>query len=143
MLHGPLPLSPGWLLTLTHHAHAVWTSAPWSVAVLAAHDLDNTSQLAKLNAFALHHCAGNPFCVTSWMHLPANQVAFKRLVMWKVWVWMGWYVLPYPEFDILGGGAPLVAWSSPSVSWLASHFDPSCACSVDISSLVCSCFGCT
>ena len=48
-LNGPLPLSPGRFLTLAHHAHAVWTSAPWSAAVLAGRDLAGTSRLAELS----------------------------------------------------------------------------------------------
>ena len=91
---GPLPLSPGGFLTVACDAHAVWTAAPWSAAVLARWNLAGTSQLAELK---LASCQ----CVTGWMHLSPNQVAYRLLVTWKVWFWPDWSVLPYPEFVVL------------------------------------------
>ena len=100
-LHGPLPATPGPFLALDHHAHKVWTAAPWSAAVLAARDLDDNCRLAELKWFASCHIPSDPFRVTGWMHLSANQVAFKLLVTWKVYFWPRWSVLPYPAFGVL------------------------------------------
>ena len=66
---GPLPLSIGGFLTVARDAHAVWTAAPWSAAVLARRNLAGTSRLWELQLASRQ-------CVNGSMHLAPNQVAY-------------------------------------------------------------------
>ena len=91
---GPLPQSSGGFLTLARDAHAVWTAAPWSAAVLARENLAGTTRLWELQLASRQ-------CVNGWMHLSPNQVAYKLLVTWKVCFWPEWSALPYPDFVAL------------------------------------------
>ena len=98
LLYSPLPATPGRFLSLAHHAGAVWTTAPWSAAVLATCRPDGYCRLAELKYLADNN---DPPLRSGWEDLSAGMVSCKLLVMWKVWWWPRWSTLPYPEFRVL------------------------------------------
>ena len=117
---GPLPWSYVDFLTVACDAHAVWTAAPWSAAVLARENLAGTSRLWELQLASRQ-------CRNGWMHLSPNQVAYKLLITWKVWFWPSWSDLSYPDFVVLDDDPhsfdQYSHQHSPAVYsvWFASH----------------------
>jgi hypothetical protein len=122
-LYGPLPATPGRVLCEILHAGDVWTTAPWSAAVLSAHsyELDGRCWLDELRWLADYN-SDPPLC-SGWGDLSAGQVACKLLVVWKMCWWPHWSALPYPEFRVLdlADDQSFDQYSLPSLE--GSHWD--------------------
>ena len=81
-LTAPLPTTPGRVLHEERDAGAVWTTAPWSAAVLDACScgVDGRTWLNELRWLASD---SRPPLRSGWGRLWPSQVAGKLLVMWK------------------------------------------------------------
>ena len=96
LLNAPLPPTPGHVLHEVWHAGEVWTTAPWSACVLAAHEytLDGRAWVDEIRWMAAN---SNRPIRCDWRRLCPHQIACKLLVMWKVWWWPHWSALPFLE----------------------------------------------